>query len=172
MVLLSRETRAGEIGQTATNSVGVYMAYFRSVLFLLLISPLILTLAELAMSGEQNIDVAEARKLVYEELKASCPGCDMNRIDVEQLANKYDRYFYYFGASWANPTGSPNLGYFAVNPWTGDVWNAASCKKLISPGLMRLQKIGEEKAGHPPFSSAVLIGDWGNEKSGHPLSMK
>ncbi len=32
-----------------------------------------------------------------------------------------------------------NFGFFAVNPWTGDVWSLGNCKKLTTPALRRSQ---------------------------------
>ena len=69
-----------------------------------------------------KINTKEARELLDVGLKAWCPKCDLKAIAVEELKNAYDNNFYYSHATWASPSGSPNLGNFAINPWTGDVW--------------------------------------------------
>jgi hypothetical protein len=32
-----------------------------------------------------------------------------------------------------------SLGFFAVNPWTGDVWNIMQCKRISSPAARAMQ---------------------------------
>ena len=41
------------------------------------------------------------------------------------------------GAS--KPPSEGSFGYFAVNPWTGDVWNLWGCHRLSTPALRRSQ---------------------------------
>jgi len=31
--------------------------------------------------------------------------------------------------------------YFAVNPWTGDVWDAMGCNRITSPAIQKEQKL-------------------------------
>jgi hypothetical protein len=92
-----------------------------------------------AGSDRPKISLKTARQLVYEGLRVYSPGSDFTRVDVSRIRDNYDREFFYFEATWPNPTGSPHLGSFAVNPWTGDVWNAAGCERLTSASLARLQ---------------------------------
>ena len=35
---------------------------------------------------------------------------------------------------------SPRRPYFAVNPWTGDVWDAMGCTRITSPTLLKEQE--------------------------------
>jgi hypothetical protein len=90
------------------------------------------------------ITVDAARKIAYEALKVYCPECDNTHVKIFRLQNKYDRDFIYFDANFdaRSPkiNTSPHLGYFAVNPWTGDVWNAASCVRLTSPSITKIQE--------------------------------
>lgn len=79
---------------------------------------------------EQKIGIAEARGLVYEAVKVHNRGAA-----VINSPRTFDPDFYFFTATWPNPTGSPIIGYFAVNPWTGDVWNVTSCERVTSRSL-------------------------------------
>lgn len=88
-----------------------------------------------AQPPDRKIDIEEARKLVYEVVKVHNPGAS-----VTSSPRAFDPSFYFFAATWPNPAGSPMIGYFAVNPWTGDVWNAAGCEHLTSKSIERLQQ--------------------------------
>ncbi|HUC60433.1 MAG TPA: hypothetical protein VMF53_00605, partial [Alphaproteobacteria bacterium] len=37
------------------------------------------------------------------------------------------------------PPRDGSFGYFAVNPWTGDVWNLWGCHKMSTPALRKSQ---------------------------------
>ena len=47
-------------------------------------------------------------------------------------------FFVFYGISTA-PGSQGGFGYFAVNPWTGDVWDLWECRKLSTPALRRTQ---------------------------------
>ncbi len=89
-----------------------------------------------AQSDLQKISTDEVRKLVYEAIRTHDPH---HQIDVSRVENRYDPVFVYFEVTWPNPSGSPHLGNFAVNPWTGDVFNADGCELQASPSLKKLQ---------------------------------
>ncbi|MGA8549410.1 MAG: hypothetical protein WB678_04145 [Stellaceae bacterium] len=46
-------------------------------------------------------------------------------------------FFIYYGINDAPAEGG--FGYFAVNPWTGDVWALWGCHKLSTPALRKSQ---------------------------------
>jgi hypothetical protein len=83
---------------------------------------------------------SEARTLAIEGLKVYIQRNKVDDILLTRIQDKYDPDFYYFDANWINPISSPHLAYLAVNPWTGDVWNAAICKRLKSPSLHKMQQ--------------------------------
>jgi hypothetical protein len=87
--------------------------------------------------SQQKVGLDEARTLVYESLSSTYP---RHIIDVATVENQYDRDFLYFEATWPNPGGSPHLGNFAVNPWTGDVFNADNCKLRTTSTIRKLQQ--------------------------------
>lgn len=86
-------------------------------------------------SESQRVSLEEARKLVSEAIKVNNAGATLI-----SSPRSFDPEFYFFAATWSNPSGSPIIGYFAVNPLTGDVLNAADCSRLTSPTLVRLQE--------------------------------
>jgi hypothetical protein len=61
------------------------------------------------------------------------------KLDVARLENRYDPYFLYFEAIWPHLVASPHIGNFAVNPVTGDVFDADSCRRMQSKALRKLQ---------------------------------
>jgi hypothetical protein len=46
-------------------------------------------------------------------------------------------------SAWRPSEGSGPLVtyYFAVNPWTGDVWDAMGCKRITSPEIQKRQSV-------------------------------
>lgn len=45
-------------------------------------------------------------------------------------------FFVYYGLE---PDRDGGFGYFAVNPWTGDVWSLWDCRRLSTPLLRKSQ---------------------------------
>jgi hypothetical protein len=116
------------------------MSYTRCRHSIILIATILLSACAATDSRSadlKKISAREARELLNEGLRAWCPGCDLKEIAIESIKMKYDANFYYYHATWSNPTGSPNLGNFAVNPWTGNVWDG--CVAINSPALKELQ---------------------------------
>src|SRR5580658_1182521 len=91
-----------------------------------------------ALASGRTISLNDARKLVREALVAS----DLNgpSVKIEPFRYDYAPDFYAFMAWWPNPGGSPLLGYYAVNRWTGDVWDVMGCKRISSPAIRREQE--------------------------------
>lgn len=85
--------------------------------------------------NERSVSRSEASKLVYEGIKKHNTGAT-----IHAMADRYDQVFMYFQAIWPNPVGSPVIGNFAVNPFTGDVWNTGGCERVSSPSLRKDQQ--------------------------------
>jgi hypothetical protein len=91
-----------------------------------------------ANAAPRRISVEDARKLVYAVLNSQD---SPHRIELYRMDNSsYDPDFFYFYAFGPNPAASPHLGNFAVNPWTGDVFDSDSCERLTSQSLKKLQQ--------------------------------
>ena len=86
----------------------------------------------------RDISLAEANSLIYAFLNSS--GCTDRSCGLDEYTNSYFPQFYFFEATWDNPNGSPIIGHYAVDPRTGDVWDAIVCGRLTSPALIKLQK--------------------------------
>jgi hypothetical protein len=52
-------------------------------------------------------------------------------------SNMSPPFFVYYGLN--EPPAEGGFGYFAVNPWTGDVWALWGCHKLTTPALRKSQ---------------------------------
>jgi hypothetical protein len=84
----------------------------------------------LAQDDARKIPLEEAQALAQEAMKVYYPGASLEYMPL------FDDGFYEFAALSDNLVASPNVGRFAVNPWTGDVWDAAGfCERLTAPSL-------------------------------------
>jgi uncharacterized protein YggL (DUF469 family) len=92
-----------------------------------------------SISGEeqvpQKMTVEEASKLVNEVARVHNAGAE-----VSKRRDAYDSDFFYFEIIVPNQVASPVVGHFAVNPWTGDVWNPGLCERVTSPSLKKMQR--------------------------------
>jgi hypothetical protein len=58
--------------------------------------------------------------------------------DLDPSPRKFSPpFFAFYGIS--KPPAEGSYGYFAVNPWTGDVWGLWGCHRLTSPALRKSQ---------------------------------
>ena len=93
----------------------------------------------------RNISLEEASDLVFAYLSHGCTKqtCSLLRYHAPDWPGLPE--FYGLQATWPNPHGSPNLGYFEVDPRTGDVWNG--CERFESPTLVNPQKAIRKRIG-------------------------
>jgi hypothetical protein len=92
-------------------------------------------------SAPRKLTLNEARELANQPASAHGP------VDLTESPRPLDRVFYYLAATWRNPTGSPVAGYYAVNPWTGDVWDVSGCKRLDSETLRKRRDAIRRESG-------------------------
>ena len=61
-----------------------------------------------------------------------------------------DKGLYVFNAIWEGlPNGSVEIGFYAVDPITGTVWNAVmECEQINTPRLRRMQGEWIKRSGH------------------------
>lgn len=123
--------RASKSGSTANDAKAIYKTIIIYFFAVLLVFPI--GVAYAINEPQQKISEEEARQLVYEVVKIHNPDAELTSTPRDD-----DPDFYFFAASWPNPVGSPMIGYFAVNPWTGDVWDGG-CRRLKSPSLKKHQ---------------------------------
>lgn len=73
-----------------------------------------------------------ARRLAAEGDHGAATGLDYFDPD-----NNGGPFFVFHGLT--KPPVEGSFGYFAVNPWTGDVWNLWGCRRLSSAALRKSQ---------------------------------
>lgn len=91
----------------------------------------------------RDVSAKEAEELVRNAM--STHPVPPSLIGLDPLKNPNFPDFYFFEAQWDNPNGSPIAGHFAVDPKTGDVWDAAVCREYVSTDLRKLQRTIRKK---------------------------
>src|SRR5260370_41672409 len=91
----------------------------------------------ISLAHGRTISQSTARKLVREALVTM--NQDGPSVKITRFRDDHAREFYTFDATWPNPDGDPLIGYFAVNPWTGDVWDLGGCKRITSSAIEKEQ---------------------------------
>jgi len=66
---------------------------------------------------------------------------------LEKYTDEYYPGFQFFQGIFDNPGGSCNLGFYAVDRKTGDVWDAVVCSRASSHSLMKLQTAIRNRIG-------------------------
>jgi hypothetical protein len=97
-----------------------------------------------------KIDAAAARRLVLEAIGQDASHLlsndsdpmdiydnEGNRVRTVDGVSTSPPFFTFTGIS--PPPAAGFFGFYAVNPWTGDVWELRECKKLSTPALRRSQ---------------------------------
>jgi hypothetical protein len=83
-----------------------------------------------ATGAEQPWKIDEQTAL---RLASEAYGVDEKWFDYDAGLSR--RFFVYYGLTESD--GS--FGFFAVNPWTGDVWSLWGCRRLSTPALRKSQ---------------------------------
>jgi len=88
------------------------------------------------------VTLQEAEELVRHALDPRSPSLPGFGLDSYQDPDNPD--FYFFEADWDHPS---NIGHFAVNKKTGDVWDPFVCSRYHSRRLLQFQKHVRETIG-------------------------
>lgn len=80
----------------------------------------------------QKISAEEALDLTYEVTKKHNP--EKGSLDYSGQSDR-EKFFKFQGLG---PVAG-SYGFFAVNPWTGDVWALWGCKRQSTPSLRKRQ---------------------------------
>lgn len=93
-----------------------------------------------------TLSATEAKILVYvssvgEGVRASGFDIGMEQQTSAQLNRADYYYFWVYNAKRGPPHGSVTIGYYAVNKYTGDVWDIDGKKQLSSKLLEGVQRI-------------------------------
>jgi hypothetical protein len=101
---------------------------------------------------ERTIDEQTARHLVEGALQALSE--DPKRVSIDIWRYYSAPEFYNFSAARAGSQGVLIVHYLSVNSWTGDVWDAMACKRLITPQLKGEQDVIWQQSGIPAEARA------------------
>jgi len=85
----------------------------------------------------RKIDKTTAQRLAAEAVYGRNEYLEFFEYDSGVSNNFTPPFFAYYGAS--KPPAEGSFGVFAVNPWTGDVWNLWGCHRLSTPALRKSQ---------------------------------
>ena len=126
----------------------------------------------MAVSGANygSLDDGTARQLVRQALivmKQNGPS-----VSLVPYTYSYAPEFWAYEAMWPNPNGSGLSGYFAVNPWTGDVWETNACQKISSPAMKKIQEAVWKKSKLLPEAEGTLHERAPGCISGSPVGAK
>lgn len=86
-----------------------------------------------------KIDVPTAQRLAAEGDHGSATGLGFFDYDSGVSRNFTSPFIVFDGLS--KPPAEGSFGVFAVNPWTGDVWNMWGCHRLSTPALRKSQAV-------------------------------
>jgi hypothetical protein len=84
-----------------------------------------------------KIDEPTAQRLAAEGHYGADKHLDSFDYDNNISSSLVPYFFIYYGLNDAPAEGG--FGYFAVNPWTGDVWALWGCHRLYTPALRKSQ---------------------------------
>jgi hypothetical protein len=97
-----------------------------------------------AQSAHRKINSTEVDELLRAAAEAERPGAlKLHGFGFEppyHLPDKYYPRFQIYQATWDNPGGSVNAGFYALDPITLDVWNGVVCEEIKSPKLVSIQR--------------------------------
>jgi hypothetical protein len=105
------------------------MKYVRLVMLFALVSPQALIAGEIA----QKLDISSGRRLLSIVLAPASEGKDYRVVDQD---SNLDKPFIIYQLFSHHHYGSE---FYAVNSFTGDIWDTVSCKQLSGPDLLREQ---------------------------------
>jgi hypothetical protein len=108
---------------------------------------------------DRIISEGSARKLAQEALVVL--GGDWLSANIESYDDYWAPEFYAFMAYYPGPQSADGTGvlqttYLAVNPWTGDVWDATECRTITSPTILKEQESIWSRSGLPADASVAL----------------
>jgi hypothetical protein len=104
---------------------------------------LIFGLSFVSFARVPTISEGIARQLVKEALVtlgASGPAVEIVHWPYDWAPEFYTFQAWRPGVESSNGVGVLQTYYFAVNPWTGDVWDAMACRRITSPTIEKEQE--------------------------------
>jgi hypothetical protein len=104
-----------------------------------------------------TINEATARELVRDALASLGEDGAGTKIAIELWPYYWAPDFITLQAEVPHPdVGRIEMRYFAVNPWTGDVWDAIACTRITSSTIKRKQEAIWKSSKLPDEARQVL----------------
>jgi hypothetical protein len=85
----------------------------------------------------RKVNEPTAQRLAAEAVYRGDKYLEFFEYDDSMSSNFSPPFLVFQGAS--KPPAEGSFGFFAVNPWTGDVWNLWGCHRLSTPILRKSQ---------------------------------
>jgi hypothetical protein len=118
---------------------------------------LLLAASSVGFSLDPTINTATAIELVRDALASLREDGAGNKIAIYPWPYYWAPDFITLQAEIPHPAvGRIENRYFAVNPWTGDVWDPFACTRITSPTLGRKQEAIWKSAKLPDEARQVL----------------
>jgi hypothetical protein len=118
------------------------MGSFAKLLSILLLS--VQAPSGMSQAASRNVSPSEVDELLKAAVETESPGAlKLRGFGFEppsQLPDKYYPRFHIYQAIWDNIGGSVNLGFYALDPLTLDIWNGVVCQEIKSPKLENIQR--------------------------------
>jgi len=122
--------------------------------------PLLFVLLAASPAGlalDAVVSKAAAAGLVRDAVASHPRDWDGGRIAVRPWSFYWAPDFITLSAEvYSRTTGNLAVLHFAVNPWTGDVWEPFGCTRITSPALQRRQEAIWRRAKLPNEARRVL----------------
>lgn len=96
-------------------------------------------------SKRRNLSLEEASDLVFAYLKST--GGNQENCSLVPYHPPDAPDLYHFQGISTDPSRGFNLGYFAIDPTTADIWSGVFCERLVSKDLTSLQRIIRRRIG-------------------------
>lgn len=106
---------------------------------------------------DPTISTAAATELVRGALASTGEGGGRTKIAIYPWPYYWAPDFITLQAEVPHPdVGKIEMRYFAVNPWTGDVWDATACARITSATIKRAQDEIWKSSNLPDEARPVL----------------
>jgi hypothetical protein len=101
---------------------------------------MLLVASPVGLALDPAVSTAVATELVRGALASLGEGSVRTKIAIYPVLDYWAPDFITLQAEVPHPdVGRIEMRYFAVNPWTGDVWDAMACTRITSPTIKRTQ---------------------------------
>ncbi len=135
----SRDCRSDSTARSNNGPRRISMPRGLLQLFVIFLS--ITVFSSKVLAQEQKLSAEECSKLVLLGLdkENQDKSLRLSKMDFSKYDNSFEYFYAYFDVEMPNGA-SPRLGSFAVNPWTGQVFDVDSCQTIKTKRLEEAQQ--------------------------------